>query len=100
MKDVNCDYCGKRLDEERGEIAHGCLDCYDMPHVNIIDKLRKENEKLKKCVEFYADQHTSWEDDKIIPQDRDIIDCKNKQGDYVVRAGGKRARQCLKEINN
>lgn len=54
----------------------------------IFKKLESNNKKLRECVEFYANNETSWEKGKIIPQDKDRLSC-----------GGKLARQTLKELD-
>ena len=49
---MNCKYCYKELSEERGEIAHGCLDCAVNPLLGTVVHLRKQlktqNEKIEK----------------------------------------------------
>jgi hypothetical protein len=41
-----CEYCEKELSEEKGELAHGCLNCHYAPWVYKIDKLRKALQKI------------------------------------------------------
>lgn len=44
-----CTYCEKELLEEKGELAHGCLDC----HCNVVvDKLVYANRKVEKLKEL------------------------------------------------
>ena len=38
---VYCKFCDKLLSESKGEYAHGCLDCHDMPHTYKIERLEK-----------------------------------------------------------
>lgn len=72
-----------------------------------IKKLKQENEKLKKCVEFYANRF-SWNFSKHdtyenyageIKNDESLVEYKEKDGDiFEDYCGGKLARQTLKEI--
>lgn len=64
-----------------------------------IDKLQKENEKMKKCIEYYADKN-NWDTtySKYYGAGSMIIkDFKwfNNEKKYI---GGQRARKCLKQL--
>jgi hypothetical protein len=60
---------------------------------NKVNALLKENQKLKECVEFYADI-TKWSGLTILDQDHN----KTFEDSNNIYIGGKRARQCLKEL--
>lgn len=75
--------------------------------LNEIEILKQENEKLKKCVEFYANRF-SWNFSKHdtyenyageIKNDESLVQYKEKDGDiFEDYCGGKLARLTLKEI--
>lgn len=66
---------------------------------NEFEKLRDENKKLRKCVEFYAGMNwgiaSPGETVSIDPCDHED---KFHQGGGILRVGGKLARQVLEEI--
>jgi hypothetical protein len=62
---------------------------------NLREKLEKENEKLRECVEFYADI-TRWSGTRIIGDH--FKDFEN--GNASIFISGKLARQTLKELEN
>lgn len=61
-----------------------------------LEKLQAERQKLRECVEFYADVNNWYDDcgDCLF----DNIKCDMSNQDQYDGIGGKRARQCLKEI--
>ncbi len=76
-----------------------CCDCSDEIKIfDYIQKLKAENEKLKKCVKFYA-HIGNWADiggskyTKIIP-----IDISTPLENTPTKIGGKLARQTLREL--
>jgi len=101
---VNVDYQMVYSQEDHEEFT----DMYDlMKHANKKQiALMRENEKLKKCVEFYAESD-NWTSNSgkvgygigLAVHDTDFENVPNERTD-MRWAGGKRARQCLKEINN
>lgn len=62
--------------------------------VDEIKKLKQENEKLKECVEFYADKKNAHGSKSSIVYEIDV----NKKS-YSIEIGNM-ARQTLKEINS
>ena len=62
--------------------------------LNIINKLQTQNSKLKECVEFYANKDNWYINDA--DGFKMIIASRDTEGSEWV--GGKRARQCLKEL--
>ena len=113
MKERNeediCPTCAKvaNCTAARGRYS-ACVDyCERIPSGGNGGKwIKKENEKLKKCVEFYAD-HNQYD---IVSDEKSRIvlgDCEEipeltaiPMMNHIKLFGGKRARQCLKEINN
>ena len=85
---------------------HLCSPCveeaYEKAYGNMIEleKLRDENKKLRKCVEFYAGMNwgiaSPGETVSIDPCDHED---KFHQGGGILRVGGKLARNTLKEID-
>ena len=72
--------------------------------VREINKLKAENEKLKECVEFYANT-LSWEHipcetkwNWFRPIIKPDLDCSQVSNDEWCSYGGKLARQTLKEL--
>jgi hypothetical protein len=69
---------------------------YEKELVQTIQKLQAENAKLRECVEWYADKANQIA--PIYPYDG-----RNKPGADFTQPyrmdSGKRARQCLKELN-
>lgn len=63
-----------------------------------IEKLQKENELLKKCVEFYADKKT-YNRSATSNVAREVVaqDCDN-QPNYAQYCAGKKARECLVKL--
>jgi hypothetical protein len=53
---ADCPYCDKELSEEKGEMAHGCLDCHYDPRVEKIWDLTEENERLKSVEQIIKQQ--------------------------------------------
>ena len=73
------------------EVKHGCVYCH-LHDCRELEKLQTENEKLIKCVEFYADVH-NWKSGFSLKVDDTKLTNTNQ-----LRRGGKRARQCLQEL--
>jgi len=74
-----------------------------------IDHLKNTNEKLRGCIDYYASD-TNWVGESEMCNTTGAIclsDVENLKGHYYelegfenCSSGGKRARQCLKEIDN
>lgn len=61
-----------------------------------IERLTEENKKLRECLSFYANEN-NWKTDSTGCWDIITTDDYDEQG-YEFPIGGKRARQCLKEL--
>jgi hypothetical protein len=83
-----CNYCDKELSEEKGELAHGCLNCHYDPRVEKIKQLEQRLKEAEEVVAFYADVK-SWDN----ANELDFEICIVK--DYVCEdnTGGLRARE-------
>jgi len=49
--DKHCYYCDKILNEEKGELDHGCLDCHHSILADRIDARDKEIDRLNKEID-------------------------------------------------
>jgi len=47
----HCEYCEKKLSEDKGEIAHGCLDCANYPWYT--DKIDIRNDIIIRLFERF-----------------------------------------------
>ena len=81
-------------------VGYTCESCEFERLEDSIKKLKAENEKLKKCVEFYSEVF-NWRDSgqyyghgTIKTDDKEDL----SDDDRVRLFGGKRARQVLKEL--
>lgn len=61
-----CYYCDKKLSVEKGEIAHGCLDCHHTVQADRIDdrdrkikELKEENKKIRSELLNVRDENVS-----------------------------------------
>jgi len=61
-------------------------------------QLEKENQKLREALKFYADP-TNWQDTDILGSDGPAILDDEYEPEKHLTVGGKRARQCLEEID-
>lgn len=106
-KRYKCDHKGT------DDPSHGCYSCHNTGYTfdhdecdlildqhNEIEKLQKENEGLKKTVEFYADKN-NWGG-----YHRDVLEIFGDSepaiasDGFKINLGGRRARQTLKELED
>ena len=83
-------------------LASPCATNWIIKRENKISQLKeklelsqKENKKMRKCVEFYACED-QW-DGPYLSGDSEFIEIKDGAGYHL---NGKRARQCLKELES
>lgn len=97
-----CEYKQKEIDELQKELV--LIDSITVREVlNTNKNLRAENEKLRECVEFYANKLSWYDNTQINGSDQKAIfkdseDWLIKSIDKHIVIGGKRARQVLKEL--
>ena len=84
-----------KLEAELKELKKRIEEYREFYGEEIVSDIEEENKKLRECVEFYADRQ-SWNGRLISFQDSEILSMQDSR--YVKNKGGKRARQCLKEI--
>lgn len=93
-----CLHKQKKIEElEKEQVRH--IDILKDEFGTIIKSLQAENAKLRECVEFYADEDNwhlsdSCHADSISLDSEELLD----HPDFA-SLGGKRARQCLKELD-
>lgn len=50
MSDLICKYCEKILNEEKGETAHGCLDCHMSPWQETIEYQERKIKEMQEVI--------------------------------------------------
>lgn len=107
-----CEYKQKEIDELESNLAMRLAKSYmagkelnKVIYLKEIESLKTENAKLRKCVEFYASPDNYFLTTHQIPwvkvsqrilTDKDLSDVES----HILPVGGKRARQCLKELED
>lgn len=96
MSEILCKYCDKELSEEKGELAHGCLDCHYDPRADKIDLLNRRLKEAEEVIAYYAN-YSTW----MVSTQPDLFDsvksedleaCQGIFNNPEQDIGGKRAR--------
>jgi len=80
MSEVICNYCGKTLSKEKGEIDHGCLTCHGQPYVHRIDALKEQVMNLVMLAEYKGKKITEM--NAKIKKAREILNTGLEIKDY------------------
>jgi hypothetical protein len=84
-------------------VGYTCVGCEIEKLFLKIKKLEEQNKKLRECVEFYASPDnyflTTHQRPRVQSGQRVLtVNDMNQIETHIFPVGGKRARQCLKEI--